>query len=186
MWKGYVRITENKLVLLIGQSIVLLICVFYINHFYTENIYPDKRAKEVFRQTNCLLLDKKLNSKESKPNQFLYRADFLINYSVNHVQYTRGVSGNGLNVLFSKHAAPKEEILSRFTVGGTYPCWYDPDNPSIAVLVMRHYWFSTFPLIFPSILGVIVFYFFLTTLLDWISDLLIKSREKNETKNRNS
>ncbi|OGT42583.1 MAG: hypothetical protein A3F42_01070 [Gammaproteobacteria bacterium RIFCSPHIGHO2_12_FULL_37_34] len=171
-------IVEDRIGLLIGQFIILLSCIFYIEYFYSENIYPDKRAKEVFVQTTCALLNKKLNAQASSPNNYLYRADFLIHYSVNNIPYTHWVSGNGLNTAFTKHSAPKEEILSQFNVGNAYPCWYDPNNPSIAILVMRHYWFSTFPLILPSIIGVIVFYFLLTNLLEIISNWLIKNRAK--------
>ncbi len=178
MLKGFVaRAIENHFILLIGQLLVLLICLIYINHFYYENIYPDKRAKEVFQQASCLLLNKTLNS-QKMGDDYRYRIDFLVRYTVNNRQYTRIVSGNGLNVLFTERREPKEEMMSRYAIGNSYTCWYDPENPSIAILVMRHYWFSTFPLIFPSIIAVIVFYFFIINFLDVLSDVIMRFRKK--------
>ena len=181
--KGLIAvIAENRAMLLIGQIIVLLICVGYVDYFYYKNIYPDKRAKEMFQQTTCTLLNKKLNIQQDQTDELRYRADFLVSYVVAGTQYKRWVSGNGLNTIFTERRVPKEEVLSRFTVGGTYACWYDPDNPSVAILVMRHYWFSTFPLIFPALIGVITFYFFLTNILDLLGDAIVRFREKNNDK----
>lgn len=169
------EIIENKYLLLIGQIVVLFLSIGFIIHYYLHYIYPDKRAKEVFIQTTCTIVEKQLNKLEYKPNKFLYRADFLIQYAVNNTSFTRWVSGNGLSIVFTEDLAPKEDVLSRYTIGESYTCWYDPDNPSIAILVMRHYWFSL-PLIFSSIISIIIFYFFLTNLLDIISDHLVKKR----------
>jgi hypothetical protein len=163
MWNNfYFRLTGSRITLLVGQFIVLLVCLSYVHYVYTFNILPDKEAKEDYKESSCFLISKKLSMK----GRFIqsYRADFLISYNVNGVQYNRWVSGNGLDISFSKDQAAQKNILSQFDVGGTYPCWFNPDNPSLAVLVLRYNWLSTFPLMIPFIIIVIVFYYFIKNL----------------------
>lgn len=162
MWSRDLTQTGSRITLLIGQFIVLLMCLSYINYVYTGNILPDKQAKETFKQTSCFLVSKKLSNK----GRFFhsYRSDFLVSYNVNGVQYSRWVSGNGLDISFAHNQIEQEDILSQFDVGGTYPCYYNPDNPQIAILVLRHTWMSTFPLMLPSVIFVIVLYYFFKNL----------------------
>jgi hypothetical protein len=172
--------TGSGIVLLIGQIIVLLICIGYIQYIYTANILPDKEAKESYQQSQCFLTSKKLSSKGHIVHQ--YRADFLISYQVNGVQYNRWVSGNGLDMSFSHNASDQEDVLSEFDVGGNYNCWYNPNNPQLAILVLRHNWLSTFPLMLPSVIGVITLYYLLKNIAQLIASVKAGIGEKREEK----
>lgn len=183
MWKrGFFTQTRSRIALLVGQFIVLVGVIGYIEHVYTANILPDKQAKETYQMTDCFLIGKKLTTRGRLIHG--YRAGFLISYNVNGVQYNRWVSGNGLDISLTQNAAEQENILSRFYVGGTYPCWYDPANPQLSILVMRHDWLSTFPLIVPSIVGVIAFYYFLKNLLQLIPAAGVSARESARGKEK--
>lgn len=137
---------------------------------------PDKEAKESFEQAQCFLISKKLST---KGHFFLrYRADFLISYNVNGVQYSRWVSGNGLNRGFVRNEIEQEEHLSQFEVGGTYPCWYSPDLPQRVILIFRNNWFSIFPFMLPATIFIFTFYYFIKKCINLFNHRLLKSRKK--------
>lgn len=157
---------RKSVFLLIGQLCVLLACLAYVFFTYSFNINPDKQVKQSFLHTDCFLLSKKLSSKGHILRQ--YRADFRVSYTVNNVQYTRWVSGNGLDNSFMHDATEQEEVLSQFDDGGSYPCWYNPTDPEEVVLVMRKNWTSTFPLMLPAVIFILAFYFFVKNILRMI------------------
>jgi hypothetical protein len=157
MWSKDFSQTRSRVVFLVGQFIVLIVCLAYLQYIYQSDILPDKEAKTNYRQTECFLISKKLSGEGHLLRR--YRADFLISYHVNGVQYSRWVSGNGLDTSFNSNETEQEDILTQFEVGVTYPCWVNTTNPQLAILVARHNWFSIFPLIIPSIIAVAVLYF---------------------------
>ena len=177
MWNPDFTEIRNRITLLVVQFFVLLFCAGYVIYIYTDDIHPDKQAKTDFVQTTCLVVSKKLNMHEHLFGM-QYRADFLISYNVDGTQYNRWVSGNGLRSDFSSGRVGKENILAQFDEGGTYTCWYDPTNPQVAVIVMRHSWSSTLPLMIPAVISIILLYYFFQTLFGLIRDLIARSREE--------
>lgn len=175
MWTRDFEKTGSRVFLLMGQFFVLLFCFLYIDYVYLTNIRPDKLAKETFQETQCFVVNKKLSAKGHLTHKF--RADFLISYNVNGVQYNRWVSGNGLDMSFSGNGTEQGDMLAQYEVGNTYPCWYSPDNPQIAVLVMRHSWTSMFPLLVPAVIGAILLYYFLKNLAQLTGMATVKTRE---------
>ncbi len=163
MWSINFSQTGSRIALLIGQVIVLVLCVSFIAHVYRVNILPDKEVKETFTETTCFVISKRLSSHGHLLHE--YRADFLISYNVKGVQYNRWVSGNGLDMSFAQNKSAQSDLLSQFTVGGSYPCWFNPSNPPISLLVQRHNWLSTFPLMIPSVLGIIILYYLIKNLI---------------------
>jgi hypothetical protein len=153
---------SSRLALLLVQFLILIMCVGYMEYTYTVNILPDKAVKENFTQVDCYLMTKRLSTAGHVIHG--YRADFLISYNVGGTQYNRWVSGNGLDASFTSNLNEQEDLLTQYEVGATYPCYYDPNNPQLAILVLRHNWLSTFPLMIPSVVALIVFYYFLKNL----------------------
>lgn len=149
---------KNKFLILIGQAIVLLLCAAYIHHGFFVNINPDKQVTETFKMTECFLLSKKLTMRGHVIPQ--YRADFRVSYNVNNVQYTKWVSGNGLDTSFTHNNAEQENILSQYDNGMTYPCWYNPDDHGEVVFVLRKNWSDSYALMVPSVIFIIVGYYF--------------------------
>jgi hypothetical protein len=115
-----------------------------------------------------------------------YRADFRVSYSVHGVQYNKWVSGNGLDYSYIHDKDTQEDILSQFQEGGSYPCWYNPDNTAQIVLVMRHSWSSTFPLMIPSAIAMLMLYYFFQTLFQVMGKATIKVREVQEKRKNKS
>ncbi|EKD70121.1 MAG: hypothetical protein ACD_46C00628G0003 [uncultured bacterium] len=168
----------RRFVLLMIQIGILLISASVIDFFYSKNIAPDKEAAERYKRTECLIINKKLSEKGHVIRR--YRSDFLISYSINGVQYNRWVSGNGLDLSYSQNQRSQVVLLGQFVVGKQYPCWYDPESPQMAVLMLRHNWQSTFPLIIPAIVVVLTIYYFLKNLLSLTGIARQKSRKKKK------
>lgn len=173
----------KQILLLLGQCIILAVCFFYVQRLYVTNILPDKTAKEIFQQTDCFVVSKKLEAKGRFIH--LYRADFLISYNVDGIQYNRWVSGNGLDQSFSNDQFGQQKILSQFDVGSTYPCWYNPLDPKIAIIVLRHHWLSTSPLLVPAVIALIVFYYLVKNLFQLIEMASVTRRDIRKEKNEN-
>jgi hypothetical protein len=71
----------------------------------------------------------------------------------------RGYSAQGYDALntATSDQAGEQAIVDQYAVGKTYPCWYNPANPSQAVLTRQFDWFVfLFPGIFLFIGGVFV------------------------------
>ena len=143
-------------ILLAGSGYVL----FLLNQ--STHVLPDQAVKKYYLKTGCEVITKKLSARRLVIRQ--YRADFLIRYRVNQVYYRQWVSGNGLDESYFSDLSDQEDILSRYSVGGEYVCFYHPLNPDKAVLVPRHHWGSLFPVIVVSIFTLIILYAFLKNL----------------------
>lgn len=167
--------TSSQIFWFVGQCIVLLACVAFIEFIYYNNIYPDKHVKESFTQTTCTVQQKQLSIKGHIFET--YRADYLLNYIVNANSYAAWATANGLDRGFSSDRATQEALLEQYDVGGAYPCWYDPDSPSIVVLVLRHNWSSTFPLIVPSVVALIMLFYLSITVFKFFGLVSIRTRE---------
>jgi hypothetical protein len=144
----------KKIVMMLGQLIVLAVCFYNINYVYQTSIRPDLAARQNFRETECFIMSKKLSTKGKYFRG--YRADFLINYHANGVQYNRWVSGNGLDMSYTSNNASQEQMLSDYEDGVNYSCWYNPENAEIAVLVLRQNWFTNTSLIISLIVSVMM------------------------------
>jgi hypothetical protein len=175
MWKGYFLQTGSRIIHVAGSLIVLIVCAVSIKYIYFSNLLPDKQAIQSYSQTSCFLISKQIKSAGHLAQA--YRADFLISYNVNGVQYNRWVSGNGMDMSFGRNFEEQKAILSRFDIGRTYPCWYNPANPQISVLILRHNWRSIFPLLVPSSVGLAAFYYLLANLSIFIGAL---TRQQNK------
>ena len=180
MWNRDFTHFGKAVLLFLSQFLFLLVCILYLDYVYLTNILPDKRAKENFQQTQCFLISKKLSVRGHIFRK--YRADFLISYNVNGVQYNRWVSGNGLDVSYGRNASDQEDILSKYEVGGTYPCWYNGKDAQISMLVERTNWISTYPILVAAAACIIVFYFFLKNLYRIIHPRQFRKREKQPKK----
>jgi hypothetical protein len=154
---------KSRILSLILQGIILLLCAAYLHYGYFVNINPDKQVKETFKMTECFLLSKKLVSRGHLFTQ--YRAEFRVSYNVNNVQYTKWVSGNGLNDSFTQNNAEQENILSQYDNGMNYPCWYNPDDHEQVVLVLRKNWTDTYALMVPAVIFILTAYYFGKNLL---------------------
>jgi hypothetical protein len=115
-------------------------------------VIPEWRAAQYFVENTCVILDKRVVV-NSDDEDSTYRTDFLIRYTVNDKQYE--VWTYKASRLASSGLARHEGTLGQFQVGGQYPCWYDPDVPSTAVLVRGLGWGVYIALLIPLLFIVV-------------------------------
>lgn len=177
MWKWNYTHIFRQFILLIAEIIIILLCLGYIKYIYDTDILPDKQAKSIFQPADCFVISKKISTKGHLIHR--YRADFLVSYNVKGAQYNRWVSGNGLNLSYYRDKKTQEDIFARYDIGQRYPCWYNPDMPQFAILMVRNNWTSTFPLIIPTIVSLIVLYLLINTLVGLVQDLKIIYKKRD-------
>jgi hypothetical protein len=119
--------------------LILGLAIFAI--FALGMILPAARARFVFVETRCTVLDKRLGA----GNDNSWRPEIRIEYQADgrrHDTWTYDAAG-----VYSNDRAAKEAILAGFIQGRQYPCWYDPADPDRAVLVRDLKWWMLMALI---------------------------------------
>jgi hypothetical protein len=169
-----------QLLIFLVQIFILVACIEYTQILYNNNILPDKQVKDNYVQASCLVLDKKLSQKGRLIHR--YRADFQLSYTVNENPYKTWATGNGLDQAYFRDRSAQEETLAQFEIGQTYPCWYNPQIPQLAVLVLRHDWASTMPLIVPTVVGLIAIYYILKGIFKFFGLISLILQEKKRYK----
>src|SRR3990167_6442735 len=181
MWTRNLNKTASVTLKLLAQFFILLCLFIYLDYVYLTNMRSDIWAKENFQRTECFVMSKKLSTKGKFYRRF--RADFLINYHANGVQYNRWVSGNGLDMTYTGKNASQEKLLSNYENGTNYSCWYDPDNAERVMLVQRSSWFSLHGFILPALAALVTAYYFFRSA--WKLAVIMRGKrqgKKNQTK----
>ncbi len=97
--------------------------------------WPEWRANRQFEETTCVLVGKRVGSKETaegEPVQF--RPEFALKYeAAGRAREADGVYD--VTNLYSSDEAGVKSVIEQFEVGKKYPCWYDPLDPQRVVLV---------------------------------------------------
>ena len=129
----------SSLVFVVG----CLILLFVVGMF----LLPDLRANYRYVANTGVVIDKRVGSQMfdvAQPNgqgvkqQESYRPEIKIRYEVNGRKFeTWCYDATGM---YSPNRAAQEALLDSYQVGGTYPCWHDPDTPEKAILVRGHAW----------------------------------------------
>jgi hypothetical protein len=117
--------------IVVGAAFVLVAFVVYLR--------PEYRVNNEFTVTTCTILNKQLIVLQDR-NGTVYRPEFHIRYRADGKVYeahTYNITGET-----TSGRAPKEEILERYEIGQSYPCWYDPLHPQTAVLVRGYSMFG--------------------------------------------
>jgi len=99
-------------------------------------VIPEWRVHHGFVETTCLVLQKKLGEKEGDGGT-LYRPEIQIEYEVHGIQHYRStydINYDGARAYSSDRDAAAA-ALEPFEKGRAYPCWYDPSQPDVAVVV---------------------------------------------------
>jgi hypothetical protein len=121
----------------------------------------DWRANNRYLPNSCVVLDRRLAAGTSEDvvvrgdvpstvQRPSYHPEIRIRYEVGGREYR--VWTYSALVRPSPDRAAQQAIVESFRVGGTYPCWYDPDRPERAILVRVHAPGSHFALLVPFML----------------------------------
>lgn len=108
---------------------------------------PEWRANHEFVETTCVVRAKQLGETQSDDGP-RYRPEIEIEYEVNaakHVAKTYDICGS-----YSDDRGDNRAVLDQFEIGKTYPCWYDPLDHDVAVLVRGYTWWLWLIFIVPA------------------------------------
>ena len=117
-------------------ALLLLGCGGMVKLFFLL-IVPEWRVNHEFLVTTCMVQDKCVGAKQGEDGP-LYRPEIEIQYEAEGVIY-RGPHYDIHRAYSARHEKVKA-IVDRFALydekqDNRYPCWYDPADPSVCVLV---------------------------------------------------
>jgi hypothetical protein len=131
---GIVEAVFSALFLLLGCGGLVWMLANYV--------VPEWRVNHEFVETTSRVLDKQLGEKDFGEEGRLYRPEIKIQYEVGGVEYRDW--HYDIRDTYSSGRENAQAVLDGFQLYSisreTYPCWYDPANPAIAVLVRRSGW----------------------------------------------
>jgi hypothetical protein len=149
--------------ILMGIQVFVILVSFVIILARYADIYPDQRVAATYIPTQCTIVAQKMtNTDESYGVGF--RANFYVSYLAGGVSKNAAVAANGLDLTPVPDESSQQDYLNQYKVGQQYPCWYNPHNPDVAVLVLRHDWSAAYALLPPSFVLLIVAFYFLMTI----------------------
>jgi hypothetical protein len=111
-------------------------------------VLPEWRANHEFVETTCRVLEKQIGEKDFGEDGMRYRPEVKIWYEVGGVEY-RDYHYDvywhcDADRTYASSREDAQAILDRFELYSanhkTYPCWYDPANAGVAVLVRDYGW----------------------------------------------
>lgn len=121
-------------------------------------VRPLWRANHVYVEGRCAVLDKRVVESRGDDST-TYRPEIHIKYNVGGREFQTWTYDAAR--VSSSGRAGKQKIIDQYSVGREYPCWYDPDDPSKAVLVRGFSWaylFILIPLVFLAVGGGGIYY----------------------------
>ncbi len=124
----------------LGMSLAFLAVGLAFGSLFAARAWRDVRVFTAWRPATCTILDKTISSSRgSSRSGPSYRPDVTFRYEVAGTEHRctgwdswalAGDYGGGSYKFY-------ERVLDRYEVGRSYPCWYDPTDPSRAVLARR-------------------------------------------------
>jgi len=103
-----------------------------------RKVIPEWRANHEFLETTATVLDKRIEHRHDPDGNLL----FVPQAKIHDEQSPDDIWTYDISASSYSRDADAEALLDRFEVGQTYPCWYDPLNPEVAVLVRGYsLWF---------------------------------------------
>lgn len=109
-------------------------------------VLPEWRVNYDFHETTAQVIAKRLGEQEAD-QETQFRPEVTIRYEVNgesHERSTYDILG-----WYSISRTEQQTLLDQFTIGETYPAWYDPMQPDDAVLVRGVSWWLWLALLIP-------------------------------------
>jgi len=127
-------------------------------------VVPEWRVNHRFVAHHCTVLDKRIGHVENEDGT-LYRPEVRIEYEVGGETYR--IWTFDVHMAYSSGRDDKETALEPFVVGQQRSCWYNPADPSEAVLVRQASWWIWLVMLVPVSFIVIGGGGFIYRLLHW-------------------
>ena len=129
LWGRVVEASFSGLALVggcVGLAVVLI-----------QVVLPEWRANHQFVEHACVVLDTRLET-QKRGDGTQFRPAVRIQYEVDGEKYVLWTYS--IRSSYSGNRAANQDIVADYQVGQQYPCWYDPAEPSVAVLVRGYTW----------------------------------------------
>jgi len=149
------RRTGSPTVASVGEAVFfaafLLLGCGGVALLFTTLVVPEWRVNNEFVETSCKVLEKKIGEKQGEDGP-LYRPEIKIEYNAGGEISTW--TNYDIHKAYSNSRENSLVIIDRFDVysperDNRYPCWYDPTNPCVAVLVRGYRWWVWLPFTVP-------------------------------------
>lgn len=112
-------------------------------------VVPEWRANNEYLQTTCEVLATRIGQSEDDDGDANFRPEIQIEYEVRGQRYVTWTYD--ATMVYTTNRQSSEEIIERFEVGQQYPCWYNPSDPSQAVVARGYTWFPWLMLALPLV-----------------------------------
>ncbi|MGA2033230.1 MAG: DUF3592 domain-containing protein [Thermoguttaceae bacterium] len=96
-------------------------------------VVPEWRVNHAFVRHSCQVLDKRVSEIKADKNVTRYRPEVRISYQIKGETYRAWAYD--IHMAYGDSREKSVSEVSAFADGQTYPCWYDPANPHVVVLV---------------------------------------------------
>lgn len=147
------RRTGSQQAATLGEAVVygIMLAAGLIVLMYLVNlvIWPEWRANHHFVEGRAVVIGKAL-AENRETDTVTFRPDIEIEHLSDGVKH-RAVT-HDITRIHSSNRSDHEAALEQFTVGEEYPCWYNPADPSEAVLVRGYTWWMWLFLFLPAVL----------------------------------
>ncbi len=140
-WVGSAGLT-----LFFASLLVIGACI--LAAVFTFLFLPEVAANRRFVRHTCRVVDKNVDTRVSDEIRSS-RPQIEIEYTVAEVPYR--IWTYDLTQAYSADPTYSKQIVNQFEVGEQYPCWYDPYDPSRAVLVLQYTKYVWLMLLLPAI-----------------------------------
>lgn len=120
---------------------LLLIGCASLAILFATLVLPHWRARQAFVKATCVVVDTRLGETRTDSG-ILYRPEAQIEYRVGDASYrlwtydVQTIRGRG----YTADRQTSQAVIDRLKHGERYVCWYDPADPSVAVLVRSSSW----------------------------------------------
>lgn len=120
--------------------------------FFVGLAYNDYRSYIAYRETSCHVFASTIDKLQSRNSEsgtsYTYKPEFAVSYTVLGTETYASVVPPA-SAISRNSIGPAQRQLERFALGSVQPCWYDPADPGM-VLLMRGpgaaYLFALLPL----------------------------------------
>jgi hypothetical protein len=144
------RRTGSRILGGVGEALFftffLLIGGIVLTVMISTLVIPEWQVNHEYVEHTCTVIGKRLAEEEGKGG-ILYKPEFQIKYDVNGKSYTRWTYT--ISNVFSSEKDNQQAILTKFSLGDTVACWFNPVDPGQVVLERGYSWWVYLVLFMP-------------------------------------
>lgn len=137
----------GRLLLVLFFGFFVVAGVGFMTLLVKQIVLPQWRANYQFLETQGLALRKRIGESQSGGSP-VYRAEILLEYETAG-QTHESWAYSDASAAFSSGREAKQEFLDGYEIGRSYPCWYDPEEPTTVCLKRGYDWLAWTMLLLP-------------------------------------